>query len=274
MKSYLSGGTIMQNRRPSDILHFLAVVLLAVGFLPGCSQSSPPDRERIDSSETPIQQEVVKSSKSDTPLEIVTVTATDPDAGSDADADADAQQDTPIEIPINEPLVEQNDEENKAVEKEQPKLKKEPISPNNATVPASIATKETPPANKGEGDNKLSFKGLYASISSRGVTISDKVKSLSGQEVEMSGYMAPPLTADVTFFVLSKIPLAVCPFCSADADWPTDIVVVYMPEGEAFIPTEHPIKVTGILETGSHEDEATGFVSLVRIYADQVEVIK
>lgn len=125
-----------------------------------------------------------------------------------------------------------------------------------------------------EDDNTLTFKELYASVGVRGIELSDKVNALTGKEVEMSGYMAPPLTAGVKFFVLTKALMAVCTFCSTDADWPTDIVVVYLPDGEELKPTEHPVKVTGTLDTGSFTDEDTGFVSLVRIYADKVEVMK
>ncbi|MCI3919077.1 hypothetical protein MO973_02380 [Paenibacillus sp. TRM 82003] len=134
--------------------------------------------------------------------------------------------------------------------------------------------KEGPVRKTWEGDNTLTFGELYGKVSVRGLKLSDKVEGLTGQEVEMKGYMAPPLTAEVNFFVLTKVPLAVCPFCATDADWPTDIVLVYMPEGEAVKPTEHVVKVTGTLDTGSMRDEETGFVSLIRIYADKVEVQK
>lgn len=124
-----------------------------------------------------------------------------------------------------------------------------------------------------DGDNVLKFGDLYASVGVRGVRFSDKVLALTGEKVEMTGYMAPPLTAGARFFVLTKALMAVCPFCSTDEDWPADIVVVYLPDGDELRPTEHPVKVTGTLETGSYTDEETGFVSLVRIRADRVEVL-
>lgn len=138
----------------------------------------------------------------------------------------------------------------------------------------SIADIKEPPVPKWEGDSTLKFSELYSSVGVRGVKMSEKVLGLSGQEVEMTGYMAPPLKAEVDFFVLTKVPLAVCPFCSSDADWPTDIVVVYMPDGKEIKPTEKRVKVTGTLDTGSYTDEETGFVSLIRIYAEKVEVLK
>lgn len=120
----------------------------------------------------------------------------------------------------------------------------------------------------------LKFQDLYSSVTVRGVNVSDKVKNLHNTKVEMTGYMAPPLTPNVSFFVLSKVALSVCPFCSSDADWPIDIVVVFMPDGKTITPTEHPVKVTGTLSVGSQTDKETGFVSLIRIMADKVEELK
>ncbi|WP_197483476.1 hypothetical protein [Paenibacillus elgii] len=120
----------------------------------------------------------------------------------------------------------------------------------------------------------LTFEDLYSEMTVRGVKLSDQVNQLSGKKVEMTGFMAPPLTAKVNFFVLTKVALTVCPFCSTDADWPTDIVVVFMPKGKDVTPTEHQVKVTGTLSVGSQTDEETGFVSLIRINADSVEVLK
>ncbi|QJC54127.1 hypothetical protein HGI30_01090 [Paenibacillus albicereus] len=124
-----------------------------------------------------------------------------------------------------------------------------------------------------DGPSTIRFSELYGKESVRGLAFSDKLKELDGMKVEMTGYMAPPLTATVRFFVLTRIPLAVCPFCSTDADWPTDIVVVQLPEGKELTPTEHQVKVTGTLSIGSQTDEDTGFVSLIRIVADDTEVL-
>ncbi|MCZ8512699.1 hypothetical protein O9H85_09785 [Paenibacillus filicis] len=120
----------------------------------------------------------------------------------------------------------------------------------------------------------LTFQELYSEVTVRGIKFSEKVNGLNGKKVEMSGYMAPPLAAKVDFFVLTKVALTICPFCSSDADWPQDIVVVFMPKDKAIAPTDHPVKVTGTLSVGSQTDDKTGFVSLVRIMADKVEVLK
>lgn len=120
---------------------------------------------------------------------------------------------------------------------------------------------------------ELSFDDLYASVSSRGVVLSDKLRSCEGRSVSMVGFMAPPLTPTINFFVLTREPMSICPFCGSDADWPVDIVVVKLLEPVKSLPFDSPIKVTGTLELGSEVDGETGFVSLVRIKADSLEAL-
>ncbi|WP_290736691.1 hypothetical protein [Amaricoccus sp.] len=98
-----------------------------------------------------------------------------------------------------------------------------------------------------------------------GMTFSDKLESLDGRPVGMQGFMAPPLKAEAKFFVLTERPMALCPFCSSDADWPADIVVVYLDRAQTFEQANARIEVAGQLELGSWTDPETGFVSLVRI---------
>lgn len=124
------------------------------------------------------------------------------------------------------------------------------------------------------GPTTLKFSELYSAGSSRGLKFSDKLTSLAGKKVVMNGFMAPPLKPALTFFVLTREPMAVCPFCNSDANWPEDIVLVYMPQGKEVPPMEGVIKVTGTLDIGSYTDQETGFVSQVRIHADQVERVQ
>jgi hypothetical protein len=124
------------------------------------------------------------------------------------------------------------------------------------------------------GQEMLSFEDLYSRVTVRGVEFSPRLKSLDGKRVVMEGYMAPPLKPRLTFFVLTKLPLATCPFCSSAADWPPDIVLVILPKGREVEPVTSRIRVLGRLEIGVKEDPETGFVSLVRIYAEKVEVVR
>ena len=112
---------------------------------------------------------------------------------------------------------------------------------------------------------KLSFDELYGKVGVLGLEFSQKVLDLDGQRVRIEGFMAPPLKAEASFFVLGRAPMAICPFCSSDADWPDDIVVIYLQRKQTFEHNSGVIAVEGVLEHGSWTDPETGFVSLLRI---------
>jgi hypothetical protein len=112
---------------------------------------------------------------------------------------------------------------------------------------------------------EISFDEFYGKVGVLGFEFSEKVKSLSGQKIVIKGFMAPPLKAESQFFVLTKVPMALCPFCSSDADWPEDILVVYLAEKQTFVQFNNMISVEGRLEYGSWTDPETGFVSLLRL---------
>lgn len=116
----------------------------------------------------------------------------------------------------------------------------------------------------------LDFSEIYSGYSAEGLTFSDKTQSLAGGEVTISGYMAPPLTPTIRFFVLTEVPMSVCPFCSSDADWPDNIIVVKVDDPVTALPYDSPITVSGTLEIGSETDPETGFVSQLRIHADSI----
>lgn len=100
---------------------------------------------------------------------------------------------------------------------------------------------------------------------SAGRDLSDWAQSNVGDRVTFEGYMAPPLKANSTFFVLTALPMSVCPFCETEAEWPTNIVAVYSKRVIDVIPFNRKIEVRGRLETGSYRDPETGFLSLVRL---------
>ena len=112
---------------------------------------------------------------------------------------------------------------------------------------------------------RLRFDDLYAGWSVTGLRFSDRARALAGQAATMSGFMAPPLKAEADFFVLTREPLSMCPFCSSDAEWPPDIVVAYLRREAQPTAPNTVIEVTGTLELGSWTDPATGFVSQARL---------
>lgn len=120
----------------------------------------------------------------------------------------------------------------------------------------------------------ITFDEFYEGFNLRkGLALSDKLKSLDGIEVVMEGYMAPPLKPALDWFVLTRVRLEFCPFCSSDADWPTDIALIYL-QNDDILATQSPVRVHGQMEIGTAVDPESGMISLVRIYADQIEVIQ
>ena len=117
----------------------------------------------------------------------------------------------------------------------------------------------------------LDFSDMYSGASSEGLVFSDTLNSLNGSEVTMTGFMAPPLKPSINFFVLTETPMAICPFCSTDADWPYNMVVVYVNGSVDALPYDQEVTVTGTLDLGSYMDGDTGFVSQVRLLEATVE---
>ncbi|WP_211371357.1 hypothetical protein [Paracoccus limosus] len=132
-----------------------------------------------------------------------------------------------------------------------------------ATLAAGMSLATLRPARAATPD--LSFGELYGSFSALGLEFSDKVKKLTGSRVTIQGFMAPPLKAESAFFVLTEIPMALCPFCSTDADWPDNILVVYLDGKQTFTDPNQRIEAAGMLERGSWTDPDTGFVSQLRL---------
>jgi hypothetical protein len=96
-------------------------------------------------------------------------------------------------------------------------------------------------------------------------SLSDFAREAEGTRVTVDGFMAPPLKAEANFFVLTKIPMSVCPFCSSAAEWPDDILAVYTKRTVDVVPYDRRIETRGILELGEYKDPETGFVSLLRL---------
>ena len=111
-------------------------------------------------------------------------------------------------------------------------------------------------------DDAIKLRDLYER---RGTGLSELANELVGQRINVAGFMAPPLKAESNFFVLTKMPMSVCPFCETDAEWPNDILAVYTQRIVDVTPFNVGITVSGVLEVGSYRDPETGFVSLVRL---------
>ncbi len=113
--------------------------------------------------------------------------------------------------------------------------------------------------------DRLRFDDLYSGWSVTGLRFSERAQALAGHAATVAGFMAPPLKAEADFFVLTREPLSMCPFCSSDAEWPPDIVVAYLRHDAQPTAPNEVIEVTGQFELGSWTDPATGFVSQARL---------
>lgn len=116
-------------------------------------------------------------------------------------------------------------------------------------------------AQRATAEDMLKLRELYDANQD----FSALAQELEGATVTVEGFMAPPLQADIEFFVLTKKPMSVCPFCETEAEWPDDILAVYTRRGFDVVPFNRGIEVTGELSLGSYRDPDTGFLSMVRL---------
>src|SRR5215212_6329257 len=106
---------------------------------------------------------------------------------------------------------------------------------------------------------------FFYQIYSEGTKLSDLAMQLAGKDVEIVGFMAPPLKAESPFFVVTNKPMETCPFCDEIALWPDNIIYATSDRPLQTVPFDRQIRVAGTLDLGPQTDPATGFVSLVRL---------
>jgi hypothetical protein len=112
-----------------------------------------------------------------------------------------------------------------------------------------------------QADETVRTRELY----SNDLSFSDYALEMAGQTIDVWGFMAPPLRADSNFFVLTNRPMAVCPFCETEADWPNDILAVYTQRQIDIVPFNVRITTRGRLDLGTYRDSEFGFVSRARL---------
>jgi hypothetical protein len=110
-------------------------------------------------------------------------------------------------------------------------------------------------------EDPIRMRDLY----NKDLSFSDIALANEGKRLAVSGFMAPPLKAESQFFVLTKMPMAVCPFCEPGMPWPDDLLAIYAKRVIDVVPFNVPIVVEGVLELGDHVDPEFGFYSKVRL---------
>ena len=129
-----------------------------------------------------------------------------------------------------------------------------------AVLLSSDARSETP-------TDEVRLRDLYE----KDLSFSALATSLDGEPVAVRGFMAPPLKANAGFFVLTKRPMATCPFCNDAADWPNDIALVRTKRELRVVAFNIGIVVRGRLSLGNERDPETGFFSRLRLVDAVVE---
>lgn len=127
------------------------------------------------------------------------------------------------------------------------------------------------PATPAGAQQELVLGTFSANFEPGGIVYSDNLLALNGMQVTVVGYMAPPLKPRTNWFVLTREPMITCPYCNDAADWPDDIVMVYLSPGRNTDAEDHTrlISVTGVLEIGEFSDIEAG-LSLVRVVEARV----
>ena len=140
---------------------------------------------------------------------------------------------------------------------------------NRRTLLTGVLTSIPVLSAKAETAEPLSFGEFYKSFGVLGYEFSDRLRGLIEKRIVIRGYMAPPLKPESPFFVLTREPMAICPFCDSDASWPSDIVVVYLSSITPMLTGGVKLAVEGRLELGGWTDPETGFVSQIRLRGAQ-----
>ena len=110
------------------------------------------------------------------------------------------------------------------------------LFPRRTFVTAALAAPFLAPPGVA-ADGPLKLRDLYV----KGGDFSDLARSLEGERITLEGYMAPPLKAEASFFVLTKMPMATCPFCEPGIEWPDNILPVYTRRTVDVIPFNVPM---------------------------------
>ena len=116
---------------------------------------------------------------------------------------------------------------------------------------------------------RLTFAQLGDSIKAN-LTLTQKIQSCNGKEVELQGFIIPAGPPDLSFFLLSRVS-AIGNYCCELPTGQDETVYVYAAKDvRIFYDPLRVYKVRGRFEAGVHTDPANG-VSLFRLRQAQVE---
>jgi hypothetical protein len=116
---------------------------------------------------------------------------------------------------------------------------------------------------------RLTFAQLVDSIKAE-LDLTQKIKSYSGKEVEIQGFIIPAGPPDLSFFLLSRVS-ALGNYCCEVPVGQDETVYVFAAKGvKIFYDPLRVYKVRGVFEAGMHNDKTYG-LSLFRVRQAHVE---
>src|SRR5919109_4979935 len=116
---------------------------------------------------------------------------------------------------------------------------------------------------------RLTFAQLVESIRAE-LELTQKIKSLSGKEVEIQGFIIPAGAPDLSFFLLSRVSSIGNYCCEAPVGQDETVYVFAAPGGKVLYDPLRVYKVRGVFDAGLKRDEVYG-ISLFRIRQARVE---
>jgi hypothetical protein len=116
---------------------------------------------------------------------------------------------------------------------------------------------------------RLTFAQLVDSIRAD-LELTQKIKSLAGQEVEIQGFIIPAGLPDLAFFLLSRVSSIGNYCCEAPVGQDETVYVFAVRPDQVTYDPLRVYKVRGVFEAGLQKDAAYG-ISLFRIRQARVE---
>lgn len=121
----------------------------------------------------------------------------------------------------------------------------------------------------GEEVSKLTFAQLVDSIKAE-LELSQKIKSYSGKEIEIQGFIIPAGPPDLSFFLLSRVSSIGNYCCEAPVGQDETVYVFTAKGGNVTYDPLRVYKVRGVFEAGMNTDKEYG-ISLFRVRHARVE---
>lgn len=105
------------------------------------------------------------------------------------------------------------------------------------------------------GSDTATNSGEIATLKFGSAISLDSIKTLEGQQVMITGYMATMSPISGKYMYLMNMPYQSCPFCVPNTTELSNTLAVYAPEGKTFDYTDQAIQVTGTVVIEDCVDE-------------------